>query len=81
MQHPKIYSDRVKGYIEMLETPVQCAFCNMCVTFIDDDILLGSKPYNRPLFVTGFIKEQKVSYILVDDGQSSISCQSPQCMT
>jgi len=32
----------------------------MVVTFTDDDLLLGSKPHNRPLFVAGYVKEQKV---------------------
>ena len=40
------------------------------VTFIDDDILLSSKPHNRPLFMAGYIKEQKVDRILVDGGSA-----------
>jgi len=31
---------------------------------------LGSKPHNRPLFVIGYIMEQKVKYILVDRGSA-----------
>jgi len=50
------------------EGPVQCASCNTVVTFTDDDLLLGSKPHNRPLFVTGYIREQKIRRILVDGG-------------
>ena len=34
----------------------------------DDDLLLGSTPYNRPLFVVGYICEQKVNRIFIDDG-------------
>lgn len=37
------------------------------VSFIDDNLLLGSTPHNRPLFVTGYVCEQKVNRILVDD--------------
>ena len=48
----------------------QYAACNMTITFSDDELLLGSKPYNRPLFVTGYIKEQKVKRILVDGGSA-----------
>jgi len=29
-------------------------------------LLLGSKPHNGPLFLIGYIKEQKVNHILVD---------------
>ena len=65
LQHPEIYAERVKGVVEMSETPVQCSSYNMAVTFTDDDLILGSKPHNRPLFGAGFIKEQKVNCILV----------------
>jgi len=52
----------------MAKVPVQCASCNTAITFTDDDSLLGSKPHNRPLFVAGYIKGQKVDCILVDGG-------------
>jgi len=32
--------------------------------------LLGSKPHNCPLFVTGYIREHKVRCILVDGGSA-----------
>ena len=35
-----------------------------------NELLLGSKPYNRPLFMTGYIKEQNVDRILVDGGST-----------
>jgi len=70
LQHPEIYVDKVKGVVEMLETPVQCAYCNTTVTFTDDDLLLGSKPHNRPLFMTEYIKEQKVDRILMHGGSA-----------
>jgi len=31
--------------------PIQYASCNMAATFTEDDLLLGSKPHNHPLFV------------------------------
>ena len=52
----------------MLETPVQCASCKMAVTFTDNDLLLGSIPHNRHLFVANYIKKQKVDRILIDRG-------------
>ena len=57
LQRPKIYADRVKGIVEILKTHVLCASWNTSVTFINDDLLLKSKPHNHPLFVIGFIKE------------------------
>jgi len=41
LYHPQIYADKVKGVVEMAETPVQCASYNTTVTFTDDDLLLG----------------------------------------
>jgi len=40
------------------------------VTFTDDDLLLGSKPHNHPLFVTEYIRGQMVKQILVDGGSA-----------
>ena len=37
------------------------------MTFADEDLLLGSKPYNRPFFVLGYTWGQRVSHILIDD--------------
>jgi len=41
----------------MLEVLMQCASYNTAVTFTDDNLLLGSKPHNHPLFATDYIKE------------------------
>ena len=48
----------------------QCANCHGKITFTNEDLLLGSKPHNRPLFVFGYIREEKVSRILIDDGSA-----------
>jgi len=63
LQHPEVYAEKVKGAAEMLDISVQCASCNMVVTFIDDNLLLGPKPHNRALFVIGNTKEQKVDRV------------------
>ncbi|KAL0456183.1 UNVERIFIED_CONTAM: hypothetical protein Slati_0957500 [Sesamum latifolium] len=44
--------------------------CMSTVTFTDEDLLLGSKPHNRPLFVNGYVREQKVNRILIDGGSA-----------
>ncbi|KAL0295969.1 UNVERIFIED_CONTAM: hypothetical protein Sradi_6649000 [Sesamum radiatum] len=36
------------------------------ITFTDEDLLLGSKPHNRLLFVTCYAREQNVNCILID---------------
>ncbi|KAL0283538.1 UNVERIFIED_CONTAM: hypothetical protein Sangu_2883000 [Sesamum angustifolium] len=40
------------------------------MTFTDEDLLLGSKPHNRPLFVTCYARDQKVNYILINGGST-----------
>ncbi|KAL0423942.1 UNVERIFIED_CONTAM: hypothetical protein Sradi_0929000 [Sesamum radiatum] len=44
--------------------------CMSTITFTDEDLLLGSKPHNRPLFVAGYVREQKVNRILIDGGSA-----------
>ncbi|KAL0396150.1 UNVERIFIED_CONTAM: hypothetical protein Scaly_0063400 [Sesamum calycinum] len=40
----------------------------LAMTFTDEDLLLGSKLHNRPLFVTCYAHEQKVNCILIVGG-------------
>ncbi|KAL0368018.1 UNVERIFIED_CONTAM: hypothetical protein Scaly_1020700 [Sesamum calycinum] len=44
--------------------------CMSTITFTDEDLLLGSKPHNRPLFVAGYVSELKVNRILIDGGSA-----------
>ena len=75
-QHPELYADRLKNVKELSEISIQCASCNTTVTFTNDDILLGPKPHNHPLFVTGYIKE----YCIVIDGGSTIDIMPKSTM-
>ncbi|KAI3446917.1 hypothetical protein Pfo_003582 [Paulownia fortunei] len=49
---------------------VKSVYLGLGITFSDEDLLLGSKPHNRPLFVTGYTREQKVNRILIDGGST-----------
>ncbi|KAL0283780.1 UNVERIFIED_CONTAM: hypothetical protein Sangu_2867600 [Sesamum angustifolium] len=40
--------------------------CMSTITLTDEYLLLGSKPHNRPLFMAGYAREQKVNKILID---------------
>ena len=60
-QYPKLYVNKVKDVGEIPEVLIQCSSCNTTITFTNDDLLLGSKPYNCLLFVIGYIKEWKVN--------------------
>ncbi|KAA0061113.1 ty3-gypsy retrotransposon protein [Cucumis melo var. makuwa] len=42
----------------------------MSIDFSDEDLLLGSKLHNRPLYVSGYVQEQRVERILVDNGSA-----------
>ncbi|KAA0056394.1 uncharacterized protein E5676_scaffold120G002660 [Cucumis melo var. makuwa] len=42
----------------------------MSIDFSDEDLLLGFKLHNRPLYVSGYVREQRVDRILVDNGSA-----------
>ncbi|KAM1448102.1 hypothetical protein ACFXTO_007113 [Malus domestica] len=63
--------------------PHECATCcaiEDAIHFTDEDLLLGSMPHNRPLFISGYVREHKVNRILVDDG-SAINIMPKSTMT
>ncbi|KAM1933519.1 hypothetical protein ACFX15_017812 [Malus domestica] len=63
--------------------PYECATCcaiDDAIHFTDEDLLLGSNPYNRPLFVSGYVREYKVNRMLVDGG-SAINIMPKSTMT
>ncbi|KAL0289541.1 UNVERIFIED_CONTAM: hypothetical protein Sradi_7070600 [Sesamum radiatum] len=46
--------------------------CMSKIIFTDEALLLGSKPHNRPLFMAGYAREEKVNRILIN-GDSAIN--------
>ncbi|KAL2505267.1 Uncharacterized protein Adt_20888 [Abeliophyllum distichum] len=42
--------------------------CMATITFNDDDLQLGSRLHNRPLYVSGYIRECKLHRIMIDCG-------------
>ncbi|XP_074290694.1 uncharacterized protein LOC141617398 [Silene latifolia] len=58
----------MKGKIEPSKQSIGCVSCNAALSFLYEDLLLGSKPHNRPLYVSGYIRGQKVKRILIDGG-------------
>ncbi|XP_012830541.1 PREDICTED: uncharacterized protein LOC105951637 [Erythranthe guttata] len=52
------------------EKSQKLATCCTTMTFADEDLLLGSKPHNRPLFVSGLLHEKKVDRMLIDGGSA-----------
>ena len=52
------------------EAVALCAHCRDKMMFADEDFLLGSKPHNQLLFVSGYTRGERVSRILIDDGSA-----------
>ena len=57
LQHPELYANKVGNIGVSLKGLAQYATCNTSITFTDDDLLLGPKPHNFPLFVIDYIRE------------------------
>ncbi|TYK08098.1 ty3-gypsy retrotransposon protein [Cucumis melo var. makuwa] len=47
-----------------------CDSCFISISFSDEDLLLRSKLHNRPLYVSGYVQEQKLNQILIDNGST-----------
>ncbi|KAL0323627.1 UNVERIFIED_CONTAM: hypothetical protein Sangu_1982000 [Sesamum angustifolium] len=68
-----MHGDNITSNEDALSKKEECSDADDCmstITFTDKDLLLGSKPHNRPLFVAGYIREQKVNRILIDGGSA-----------
>lgn len=77
------YSSKACKVRDVALQPHECAMCCAAyatINFIDEYLLLGLKPHNRPLFVSGYAKEQKVGRMLVD-GSSAINLMPKPTMT
>ncbi|XP_070050774.1 uncharacterized protein [Nicotiana tomentosiformis] len=51
-------------------TPQEVNACEENVTFTNDDLLLGDTLHNHPLYLVGYMCDEKVNRILVDGGSS-----------
>ncbi|KAL0405636.1 UNVERIFIED_CONTAM: hypothetical protein Slati_3877500 [Sesamum latifolium] len=67
-----VHGDDIEDELLEKEDSFDTYDCMSTITFTDEDLLLGSKPHNRPLFVVGYVHEQKVNRILVD-GRSAVN--------
>ncbi|KAM1077006.1 hypothetical protein ACFX2I_024308 [Malus domestica] len=57
-----------------------CCAAQDTINFTDEDLLLGSKPHNRPFFVSGYVREHKFNSMFVDGG-SAINIMPKSTMT
>ncbi|KAM2312521.1 hypothetical protein ACFXTH_022913 [Malus domestica] len=73
LMNPNNYKSQTYKVGDLELRPHECAMC--CATcaainFIDEELLLGSKPHNHPFFVLGYAREQKIGRILVNGGST-----------
>ena len=66
LKKPKMYTPSTNTLQQIQE----CYACSPDLTFIDKDLLLGSKPQNPPLYISGYAREQKIDRILIDGGSA-----------
>ena len=64
LEKPEMYTP----HTNMLQQAQECYACSLDLTFTDEDLLLGSKSHNHPLYVSGYAREQKIDRILIDGG-------------
>ncbi|XP_022875800.1 uncharacterized protein LOC111394274 [Olea europaea var. sylvestris] len=63
---PEEYEGEVLKHIGFA-TPQDCM---TAITFDDEYLQLGSRPYNRPLYVSGYIRGYKMNRIMIDCGSA-----------
>ncbi|KAL0406997.1 UNVERIFIED_CONTAM: hypothetical protein Slati_4013600 [Sesamum latifolium] len=52
-----VHGDDIEDELLEKEDSSDTDDCMSTITFTDGDLLLGSKPHNRPLFVAGYVRE------------------------
>ena len=70
LKNPTLYATKINEAKRLENESHNYAKCCVAITFIDNDLQLGSKPYNRPLFVIGYIREQNITRSLIDEGSA-----------
>lgn len=53
-----------------MTSPRVCASCRACITFTEEDLMLGHEYHNRPLYVTGLVGNTTINRILLDCGSA-----------
>ena len=66
LEKPEMYTSSTNT----LQQTQECYACSLDLTFTDEDLLLGSKPHNCPLYASGYACEQKIDHILIDGGSA-----------
>ncbi|KAM1325671.1 hypothetical protein ACFX2H_046348 [Malus domestica] len=64
----EVQESKNKGFKLRPHEYATCCAIEDTIHFTDEDLLLGSKPHNRHLFVSGYVREHKVNRMLVDGG-------------
>ena len=68
LMSPDMYKEDVAEI--SVATSECCATCNSCITFGEEEILIGKEVHNRPLYVTGLVGNTTMNRILLDPGST-----------
>nr|XP_027062834.1 uncharacterized protein LOC113689232 [Coffea arabica] len=68
-----------KGYLSDDTDDFTSLDCATTIIFDDDDLTVEFKTHNRPLFVSAYVREQKMSRVLIDGG-SAVNIMSVRAM-
>ncbi|KAL0448151.1 UNVERIFIED_CONTAM: hypothetical protein Slati_1943000 [Sesamum latifolium] len=60
-----VHGDDIEDKLLEKEDSSDADDCMSTITFTDEDLLLGSKPHNRPLFVAGYVHELSNSRLMI----------------
>jgi len=63
MHHAKLYVDKLKEVKEHAKLSTQCATHDMVVSFMNDDLLLGSSPHNHSLLGIWWLHNQNYAKV------------------
>ena len=68
LKNPTLHATKIKETKRLEDESYNCVKCCATITFTKKDLQLGSKPHNRPLFVTEYMRRQNITCILIDGG-------------
>ena len=68
LNYPTLCVTKIKRLKRLENESHSCPKYCATITLTNKDLQLGLKPHNQPPFVTGYIREQNITCILIDGG-------------
>ena len=70
LNYPTLCVTKIKRLKRLENESHSCPKYCATITLTNKDLQLGLKPHNQPPFVTGYIREQNITCILIDGGSA-----------